>query len=538
MNSQLLDLLRDDLVAADYTSGALAALWGSAADASRHRGVLAPAARMIGQQPESALATLAKVFVLGVPVGTTDLVGAFPSLTPKGAVELGLVTELNGNFHASLSLNAVSVPDPRGDAAGDLAQWWIISDLDDHLRQGPARPDHVMGVGGATRTLLAHTVFGHGVTTGFTSALDLGTGCGVVAMYLARGGVPKVTATDISERALTFARANAYLNGLSEYIDFRAGDLFSPLAGERFSLIVSNPPFVITPRISANDDGATTAEGQPGRYEYRDGGMTGDALAQKVVCEAPQYLADEGTLIMLANWETPWGGDGLTRVRGWIADAEEACGDALDAWVIERDRIDTAQYAETWARDGGARPGDPGFDTLVTAWLDDFEARQVVGIGLGSIRIQRTSSKERAGSTGVVRIEQAMGQMSTDRPGAAFHRAFWAGVTASRMTDAELLASYWLKSDRVIDEREHVPGEDAPSSMRLVIDSPLGRRIDADTLLMAAIGACDGDLTLGELAGALATVLEVTEADAAAVLLEGVRELAWLGMLVPAGSLE
>ena len=541
MDSQLLDLLRNDLEAADYTAGALAALWGSAAERSRHRGVLAPAMRMLGQQPGSALATLAKLFVLGAQVAEQDLAKAFPTLTPAGATALGLLTESDGDYRAMLSLNAVAVPDPRGAAPGDIAQWWIISDLDDYLRHGPARADHVMGVGQATRTLLAQTVFGHGITTSFANALDLGTGCGIVALYLARAGVPTVTATDISERALRFARANAHLNGLSEHIDFRAGDLFAPVADETFSLIVSNPPFVISPRGVADGENSEAPSALPARYEYRDAGMTGDALAQQVVLEAPKHLADGGTLIMLANWETPWGGDGLTRVRGWIADAEEECGDRLDAWVIERDSVDTAQYAETWARDGGTRPGDAEFDTLMESWLDDFESRHVVGVGLGSIRIARSRDDVQTGergTRGIVRAEQSMGQLAVDRPGYALHRSFSAGVAAARMTDEEMLSSYWIKSERVIDERAHAPGEESPSSMSLVVDSPIGRRIDADTFITAAVGACDGDLTLGELAGALATVLEIPEADAAAALLEGVREFAWLGMLTPAGSIE
>src|SRR5690606_16888635 len=95
------------------------------------------------------------------------------------------------------------------------------------------------------------------------SVLDLGTGCGIQAMH-ARRFARRVVATDISERALRYARLNAGLNGL-DGIEFRLGSLYEPVAGERFDRIVTNPPFVITPRTP-----------EVPAYEYRDGGLEGD----------------------------------------------------------------------------------------------------------------------------------------------------------------------------------------------------------------------------------------------------------------------
>ncbi|MFC6236099.1 class I SAM-dependent methyltransferase, partial [Leucobacter soli] len=367
---------------------------------------------------------------------------------------------------AALSLNPVRVADDSRLAAP--LDWWILSDLDDQLRNGPAHPDHVMGVGGATRSLIAQLPphdAGRALDLGSADSprsLDLGTGCGIVAMHLALRG--PVVATDISERALDLARANARLNGMEHGIEFRHGDLFAPVTGERFDLIASNPPFVITPRGEASvaDDPI---------YAYRDGGRTGDELAASVVREAPAHLAPGGVFLCLANWETPWGGDGLERVRNWIAAASDAApSPALDAWVIERDRIDPARYAETWARDGGARPGDPEFEALMRAWLDDFAARRVVAIGLGSIRIARAERDPSAadgvgdaGEQGVTRTEQATGAYLADGGlGSRLSAAFHAGTRAARMGPAEVLATHWLRSDEVVELREHAPGEESP----------------------------------------------------------------------------
>lgn len=373
-----------------------------------------------------------------------------------------------------------------------------------------------MGVGGATRSLIAQAP-----PSDVQRSLDLGTGCGVVALHLALRG--EVVATDISERALWLAQANARLNGLADRIEFRLGNLCEPVADDRFELILSNPPFVITPR----EPGAEV-------YEYRDGGMTGDGLAERVIREAPEHLAGGGTLLCLANWESPWGENGLSRVSRWIEAAAQGAG-TLAGWVVERDRVDPVQYAETWARDGGARPGTDAFESLVTAWLADFAERRIVSIGLGSVRVRREAGAGAAGQpTAYVHAEQAQGAYAQEHLGAALGAAFDAGVAAQQMTDEQLLAACWIVDAAVSEEREHRPGEEAPRAITLTTSTPIARRVVADTLLAAAIGACDGELTLGQIAGALATLLEVDPDAASAALCAGVRELAWLGMVAPA----
>ena len=77
-------------------------------------------------------------------------------------------------------------------------------------------------------------------------ALDVGTGCGVQALHATRHA-DAVVATDVSARALAFARLTLALNG-ARAVDLRQGDLLEPARGEQFDLVVSNPPFVITPR--------------------------------------------------------------------------------------------------------------------------------------------------------------------------------------------------------------------------------------------------------------------------------------------------
>lgn len=74
--------------------------------------------------------------------------------------------------------------------------------------------------------------------------LDMGTGSGVCALFAARHA-RRVLAIDINAAAARCARINALLNHLEGRIEVRHGDLFEPAAGERFDLILFNPPFVI-----------------------------------------------------------------------------------------------------------------------------------------------------------------------------------------------------------------------------------------------------------------------------------------------------
>jgi len=73
-------------------------------------------------------------------------------------------------------------------------------------------------------------------------ALDMGTGSGVGAVFAARRGF-QVVGVDLNPDAVRCARANVLLNGLEERIEIRHGDLFGPVSGERFDLVLWNPPF-------------------------------------------------------------------------------------------------------------------------------------------------------------------------------------------------------------------------------------------------------------------------------------------------------
>ena len=281
--------LAADLDAADFRSEPLRRLWGEEADDALGRGVREPVLRAIARDV-GALATLGRLFVLGTPQPRQLVASALPRLGVDGLIGMGLAASAaeDAAFEADVTPAVLIRPQSFVDVDG-IGEWWVASDLDE-LALGTALPaDHVLGVGGASRTL-AELIIPEPVSR----ALDLGTGCGIQALLVSRHA-GEVVATDVSARALAFAELNARLNGVSN-VTFRQGSMFEPVADEAFDLIVSNPPFVITPRV----DGVTA-------YEYRDGGLVGDALVEHFVRTAPAHLTPGGVAQLLGNWETRCG---------------------------------------------------------------------------------------------------------------------------------------------------------------------------------------------------------------------------------------
>ena len=139
---------------------------------------------------------------------------------------------------------------------------------------------------------------------------DLGTGSGAIALALAKERPrARVVATDASEAALAVARANAAENGIDN-TEFRHGSWFAPLAGERFDLIASNPPY-----IEADDPhlGQGDLRFEP-MSALASGGDGLDDL-RVIVGEAPSHLVDGGWLLVEHGWKQG------AAVRALFADA-------------------------------------------------------------------------------------------------------------------------------------------------------------------------------------------------------------------------
>lgn len=120
---------------------------------------------------------------------------------------------------------------------------------------------------------------------------DLGTGSGAIALALARERPQaRVIATDVSAAALAIAAGNARTLRIAN-VEFRAGSWFAPLAGERFDLIVSNPPY-----IAAGDSHLPALRHEPASA-LTDGG-DGLSCLREIVADAPCHLGPAGWLLV------------------------------------------------------------------------------------------------------------------------------------------------------------------------------------------------------------------------------------------------
>jgi release factor glutamine methyltransferase len=120
------------------------------------------------------------------------------------------------------------------------------------------------------------------------SVLDVCTGSGVLAVSAALGGAGAVTAVDVSRRAVLTARLNARLNGVR--VRALRGDLFAPVAGERFDVVVSNPPYLPAP------DDAPPARGPARAW---DAGPDGRVLLDRICAHAAEHLRPGGVVLLV-----------------------------------------------------------------------------------------------------------------------------------------------------------------------------------------------------------------------------------------------
>lgn len=483
------DQLRAALSAADYTYDGVADLLGTTGHAALSRNETVPGLRRTGGG--SPLETLTRLFLLQATVPLADAELALPDLVDRLCVE-GLLERSVGEVAARLDVRPYAAPD--GDVERDL---WVVSDLTPGLDGTPNRvgADHVLGISSASTSLAQLTI-----REPVGRALDLGTGCGVQALHLSQHAAT-VVATDVNRRALWMTRLNARLNR-SGNIDVREGSFFEPVRAETFDLIATNPPFVISP-----------ATGE--RLVYRDSGLPGDRVVEDIVRAAPERLNDGGFCQILANWVvaagTPWD----QRLAGWL---DGSC----DALVVQREVVDPATYVELWLKDAGLQ-GAPDYVRRYDTWLGWFEEQGIEAIGFGWITLRR-------GGTGATRFEDW--PYDVEQPVApALHAHFTALDTLGTLDDEALLAARLVVRNDVQQETQGAPGAEDPHTVVLRQQRGLRRARQADTVEAALVGACDGELSVGQILHALAQLLEVDPADARADYVPKVRELVAEGFL-------
>ena len=491
-------------------------------------------ASQAGDVADYKVAVLTALFMLGEPVSAVALETALPRTGVAGALSIGLVVPTQSASGEQRYAPAVDLRPHEAEDAHGSVRWWVASDLGELVTGQALAPDHVLGIGRAGLTLAALTP-----RKPVETALDLGVGCGIQTLYLLRH-VRQVVATDISTRALEFTAFNVALAGVdSARVQLRQGNLLEPVAGQRFDLIVSNPPFVITPP-------SVRQAGLP-LMEYRDAG--GPILAA-LVRGLEDHLNPDGVAVMLGNWEHREGTSWRTSVNQWI-------GKSLDAWIIQREVQDPVEYAAMWLRDGGLTPERSGvaFENALAAWQEDFDSRQVSGVGMGYLVFHAPSVAATSGPGGtalegqtapeepasdaaspgaVVEPWRVLEEVPTSGQGALGEHVAQviAAHEALRGLDDTQVAALKLHTASGLSKEEALTPTPVPTAPVIRQAEGFGRVIAVGMPEVALLSASDeGLLTVAQIAAAVASL---TSEDPAAVLADMVaatRTFAHTGMV-------
>jgi methylase of polypeptide subunit release factors len=305
--------------------------------------------RLLVREP-TPLNTLCRLFLLADAVPREEVSTVFPKPIRESLTAAGLLLPHEGNIRAVGQLTP-------------LQSLTILSDFSPETTGLPFAPDYVLGIGSASLNLAGLTVRREGGTV-----LDVGTGGGIQTL-LAASFARQVVGTDTNARALGFASFNAALNGV-ENVTFRQGSLYEPVQGETFDLIVSNPPFVISPNTSEE---FRTATDRPG-----------DAITEAVVRGAGERLNQDGFAVLLLNWHHQNDDDWAERPLSW------AEGDAWGRWLLCFDTDSPFAYASRFLNDGTLRLDSRELASEMDRWLAYYREHGVGRVSAGALVLFKT----------------------------------------------------------------------------------------------------------------------------------------------------
>ncbi len=482
---EVCDRIREVLAQADFTDRGVAEALGGEAIRSISGQDVPLLLRRTGSG--TFRDTLIRLFLIGVPVDADVFRRTVAPMEPEEWVRSGLVEARGAAVAAAVQL----LP---------FQGLVLASDQPQRIEAGLA-PDYVMGIGSSSLTLANVTV-----RRPSSSTLDLGTGCGFQAFLAARHSAG-VSAVDRNPRAVRLAAFNARLNNLSN-VECLEGDLFEPVRGRRFDLVVSNPPFVISPEA---------------RYIYRDSGMRGDEVTQTIVRRVPAFLAEGGYCQILCNWVHLAGQDWRDRLAGWFE------GTGCDAWAMRTDTLDSAAYAAKWIRHT-ERDAPERFSRRFEEWVAYYERERIEAVSGGVITMRR-----RSGSANWVRADDGPGKM-LGPAGEAVLLAFEVRDFLETVRDDESLLEKRLRvSPDARLEQHYEPAEGtwclAESELRLQRGLAFSGRVDP--LAVRLIGQCDGRRPLRDLIAELAAAIQEDPARIAPPCLQVMRQLIERGFLLP-----
>ena len=481
----VIEQLRLVLTRIGYTGEAVRSVLGDDAYQGRTWDVPVHVRRL---QKGTPLETAIKLLFLGAEVQQTEVDRAFAPVTGEELQRLGLLepggTPLRASVrvvpHAELLLAGNRYPDET---------------------PGGTPADYVATVTAPSAVLATLTTRGESRT-----ALDVGTGSGIQALWAARH-CDQVVAVDINPRALNLAAFNALLNGIGN-IEFRQGSLFEPVAGERFDLIVSNAPYVVSPDT---------------RYAFRDGGFGSDTFCERLVRESADHLEKGGFAELLISWilvDNDW----PARPRAWVE--QSGC----DCWLLLGAQRDPLTYAALWNEElkGDSKSYAETLDRWV-GYLDELGARAVLE---GAVVLRRRTARRNWFRAD--RVPPGPPEPASEH----VQRVFGSQSYLSDLSDDAALLEETLclvPLVRIEQELHCDDGGYVVDSMTLVLDEGLGFRAGVDQRTATLVPLLDGNRPLRQSIDAAARTLTLDPGDREAFTrgaLGVVREMLELGFLV------
>jgi SAM-dependent methyltransferase len=440
--------LRDFLLGAGYTEAELRKQqYFSELPSSRLRNF----PRLLDRTSDrTCLNTLLRWFWLGVPQDATDSANLLPGWFVPLALSLGLLRQDGSQLAAPVMLFPVKD---------------FLLACDHTSRIDACDPELVLWPNPTSKLLSQFTVRRKSRAT-----LDLGTGNGIQALMAAVHS-EKVIATDLNPRAVNFTQFTAVLNGLDN-IECLAGDGFAPVAQRKFDLIVSNPPFFISPG---------------GRYLFCDNPMDLDQLCRRFVREASGHLNEGGYFQLLCEWAEVRGQPWQERVTEWLKDT------GCDAWVLKGHTQDPAEYAQHRIAETVASP--EGDAQMYAEYLAYYREREVQAIHDGVIAMRRRSGQN------WTLIEEI-----TDIPKDAFGECVAQAFTArdflrEHASDEQLLAVKPRLSSDCRLEQFFQPGDGQwqPASLTLRLVKGLPFFVGLQAPVAGFLSGCTGTRPVSEL---------------------------------------
>ena len=353
-----------------------------------------------------------------------------------------------------------------------LVDWTVRIVPHEHLliasdRYAEGHPDHVAAVHGPSATL-AHLTIRKPVPR----ALDVGTGNGIQSL-LAAAHADRVVATDLNERALAFAAFNAGLNGIGN-VEFRAGSFFEPVSGEQFELVVTNPPYVISPESN---------------FLFRDSGLPTDAVSERIVRALPAHLAEDGYASVMISWvQGP--GEATARPATWVE------GSGCDALIVHTGSDEPLSIAAQWNRD--SRSDAEAYAAAIDRWLDYFAAEKIEQIAFGCVVLRRrTATADRPNWIRATR----MPTLRLEPAGAQLEQIFSAHDFLAGLEDERALLDQRLTvAESVALEQELRLGSDGWGLREATVAIRSGMRFSAglDDVTTTLVLGLDGTRTVRE----------------------------------------